>query len=92
MRILIILGACGVIFLAGAALADAKSDLIAIPQVQAACVPYGVADAVYDAQGRIVVTCHEDATAFVPVLGGIGPLLGFVGSLVVAGQSTPHTH
>ncbi|MDO6588951.1 MULTISPECIES: hypothetical protein [Rhodobacterales] len=92
MRILFVLGACCVTFFAGAGIADTRDDLIAIPQVQAACTPYGVANAAYDGQGRIVVTCNEDATAFVPALGGLGPVLSLVASMVVAGNTTPHTH
>ena len=92
MRILVIFGFCGVVFWAGAVAAETQNDLVSIPQVQAVCEPYGVAEAVYDAQGRILVTCNEDATAFVPVLGGLGPVLGLVASMVVAGNTTPHTH
>jgi hypothetical protein len=92
MRILLILGAFGLVFFAGVVAADPREALFAIPEVQAACVPYGVADAAYDGQGRIVVTCNEDATAFVPVLGGFGPMLSLVASMVVAGNTTPHTH
>ena len=92
MKILLVFGACGIVFFAGAVAADPQNDLISMPQVQAICEPYGVADAVYDAQGRIVVTCHEDATAFVPILGGLGPVLSLLASMVVAGNTTPHTH
>jgi hypothetical protein len=92
MRILFVLGACGLVFFAGTVVADPREDLIAMPQVQAACVPYGVADAAYDGQGRILVTCNEDATAFVPVLGGFGRVLSLLASMVVAGNTTPHTH
>ncbi len=71
-------------------------DLIAIAQSQGACGPFGVATAVLDAEGALRVTCNEDATAFVPLLGGLAPVLGLGAAATVAaalagGNATPDT-
>lgn len=71
-------------------------DPIAIAEAQGACVPFGVATARFDDAGVLLVTCEDDATAFVPLLGGLAPLLGAAGAAAVAaavagGNSTPDT-
>lgn len=81
---------------AGAAAAQQTLDPIAIAQAQGVCVPFGVASAQFDDAGVLRVICEEDATAFVPVLGGLAPLLGAGGiaalaAAVAAGNSTPDT-
>ncbi len=78
------------------ALAQDAPDLIAIAQSQGACGPFGVATAVLDAEGVLRVTCNEDATAFVPLLGGLAPVLGLGAAATVAaalagGNATPDT-
>ena len=69
---------------------------VSIAEASGACGPFGVASAVLNAEGVISVTCNEDATAFVPLLGGLGPILGLgVAATVVGaiadGNSTPDT-
>ncbi len=76
--------------------AQDTQDPIAIAEAQGACVPFGVATARFDDAGVLFVTCEEDATAFVPLLGGLAPLLGAAGAAAIAasvagGNSTPDT-
>lgn len=76
--------------------AQGVPDLVALAEAQGACVPFGVATAVLDSDGALRVTCNEDATAFVPLLGGLGPLLGLgaaatVASAIAGGNATPDT-
>lgn len=76
--------------------AQNANDLIAIAEAQGACGPFGVATAVLDADGALRVTCNEDATAFVPLLGGLAPVLGLGAAATVAaalagGNATPDT-
>lgn len=71
-------------------------DPIVIAEAQGACTPFGVATARFDDAGVLLVTCEDDATAFVPLLGGLAPLLGAAGAAAVAaavagGNSTPDT-
>jgi hypothetical protein len=76
--------------------AQGAPDLVAIAEAQGACVPFGVATAVLDSEGALRVTCNEDATAFVPLIGGLGPVLGLgaaatVASAIAGGNATPDT-
>jgi len=69
---------------------------LALAQAQGLCVPFGVAYAGFDAAGVLQVTCEDDATAFVPLLGGLAPLLGAGGvaamaAAIAGGNSTPDT-
>ena len=71
-------------------------DLVAVAQASGVCAPYGVASAVALADGSISATCNDDATAFVPLIGALGPALGAgaaaaVGSAVSGGNATPDT-
>lgn len=80
----------------GFAHAQQLQDPVAIAEAQGVCVPFGVADARFDAAGVLQVTCEDDATAFVPLLGGLAPLLGAGGIAALAaaisgGNSTPDT-
>ena len=81
---------------AGATNAQQALGPTALAQAQGVCVPFGVASARFDDAGVLRVICAEDATAFVPVLGGLAPLLGAGGIAVLAaavagGNSTPDT-
>lgn len=72
------------------------ADVIAAAEASGACGPFGVASAAVDVEGRIRVICNEDATAFVPLLGGLAPALGLgaaatVLSALAGGNSTPDT-
>ena len=76
--------------------AQSLTTPIAIAEAQGTCGPFGVASAVLDSEGVIRVTCNEDATAFVPLLGGLGPVLGLgvaatVAGAIAGGNSTPDT-
>lgn len=78
------------------AAAQDVQDPIAMAQAQGLCVPFGVAEARFDAAGVLQVTCEDDATAFVPLLGGFAPLIGAGGFAALAaaisgGNSTPDT-
>lgn len=89
----ILLASAYIVCVAQVANAEPDDALVAKAQAQGACDPYGVADAVLDTQGRIVVTCYEEATAFVPLLGGLGPAfgLGVAAAAIANGHATPHT-
>ncbi len=76
--------------------AQDTADLIAVAEGQGACGPFGVATAVLGADGALRVTCNDDATAFVPLLGGLAPVLGLGAAATVAaalagGNATPDT-
>ncbi|WP_296423055.1 hypothetical protein [Yoonia sp.] len=71
-------------------------DPIAIVQASGVCAPFGVASATAAPDGTIRAVCNDDATAFVPLLGGLGPVLGAgaavaVASAVSGGNATPDT-
>ena len=71
-------------------------DPVAIAEAQGVCAPAPVATATLDVEGVIRATCAEDATAFVPLLGGLAPVLGLGAaataiSALSGGNSTPDT-
>lgn len=60
------------------------------------CAPFGVVAAEIAPDGILRVTCNEDATAFVPLLGGLAPALGLGAAAAAAaalagGNATPDT-
>ncbi len=76
--------------------AQDATDPVAIAEAQGVCGPFGVQSATVDADGTIRAVCSEDATAFAPLLGGLGPALGAGTAAVVAaaianGNTTPDT-
>ena len=80
--------------------APVGSDQSAFEQATAAgvCGDAGVATAIFVNPGEISVTCLEDATAVVPLLGGLAPfLLGGAAAVALAataagdGGTTPDT-
>lgn len=79
-----------------ASLAQPLIDPLAVAQASGVCAPFGVASASLKADGTIRATCNEDATAFVPLLGALGPVLGAGTALALAaavsgGNATPDT-
>lgn len=76
--------------------AQESPDLRVVAEMQGACVPFGVASARLGGDGTIRVVCNADATAFAPLLGGLGPALGAgAAAMAVAaisnGNATPDT-
>ena len=76
--------------------AQTVADPVALAQASGVCVPYGVASATMDADGTIRAICNEDVTAFVPLLGALGPALGAgaavaLAAVVADGNATPDT-
>ncbi|PUB12117.1 hypothetical protein DFP92_11193 [Yoonia sediminilitoris] len=89
-------GLAAILLMCGSASAQTLQDPIAIAEAQGACAPFGVKTAIFDDQGSIRVTCNEDATAFVPLLGGLAPLVGLgavatVAAAISGGNATPNT-
>lgn len=90
---------CGTVVCAAIATgvqAQPAFDPVAIAEAQGVCAPFGVASASMDADGTIRAVCNEDATAFAPLLGGLGPALGAGAAVAVAaavanGNATPDT-
>ncbi|WP_341366851.1 hypothetical protein [Yoonia sp. BS5-3] len=87
---------CLVCLQTGPIAAQQLPDPVALAEAQGVCVPFGVASARFDDAGVLRVTCADDATAFVPILGGLAPLLGAGGVAAIAaaiagGNSTPDT-
>lgn len=76
--------------------AQSAIDPVAVAEAQGVCAPFGVASATLTPDGAIRAVCNEDATAFVPLLGGLGPALGVgaaaaVAAAVAGGNATPDT-
>lgn len=83
-------------FASTSVVAQSTFDPVAVAEAQGVCAPFGVNTAVMDAQGVIRVTCNEDATAFVPLLGGLAPVLGLsavatAAAAIAGGNATPDT-
>ncbi|WP_439156175.1 hypothetical protein [Yoonia sp.] len=77
-------------------LAQPVADPVATAQASGVCAPFGVAAAAIAADGTIRATCNEDATAFVPLIGALAPVLGAgaglaLAAVVSAGNATPDT-
>lgn len=86
---------CGAL-IASALHAQTIGGPIDVAEAQGVCGVFGVASATLDSDGAIRVVCNEDATAFAPLLGGLGPALGAGAAVVVAaavanGNATPDT-
>lgn len=82
--------------IASVAHTQAVTDPVAIAEAQGVCGPFGVQSATIDVDGTIRAICNEDATAFAPLLGGLGPALGAGAAAAVAaaianGNATPDT-
>ncbi|WP_373635233.1 hypothetical protein [Yoonia sp. SS1-5] len=96
MRVLVRIGFVGLMLVPGAVSAQDLQDPTIVARLNAACEPLGVAGAVVSEPGVIRVTCGEDATAFVPLLGGLAPLVGAgvvtaIASGLTGGNTTPDT-
>ncbi|MEJ6403691.1 hypothetical protein [Yoonia sp. 2307UL14-13] len=86
---------CAILFGALPCLAQDRPDPALVAATQGVCEPFGVAAARYAPDGHIAVTCNEDATAFVPILGGVAPALGLAAAVlaqsIAGGNATPDT-
>lgn len=79
-----------------AALAQSAIDPVALAEQSGVCAPFGVATATVTADGTVQAVCADDATAFVPLLGAMGPALGAGAAVAFAaalsgGNATPDT-
>ncbi|MBE0412425.1 hypothetical protein [Yoonia sp.] len=90
----------GCLFLLGAltnaVLAQTVPDPVAVAEENGICAPFGVASASLAADGTVQAVCNTDATAFVPLLGALGPALTAGAAVAVAaavsgGNATPDT-
>ncbi len=74
---------------------NATSPLI-LAEAERVCAPFGVASVRLENDVGAVVVCNEDATAFVPLLGALGPVIGLGVAATIAraisdGNATPDT-
>lgn len=97
MNRIIISGFVAFATLTGAAFAQDRSpeEAFRIATESGICGDAGVAEAIFNAESIVEATCN-DATAFLPLAGGLGPLLGLgAGALALAatagGSATPNT-
>lgn len=79
-------------------LADTIVEIDAIEQARLSgvCGDRAVSSAAFNANGQLEVVCSEDATAFIPLAGGLLPLLGAAAlpallSAAGGGTATPDT-
>ena len=77
-----------------------ENDPMAIATATGVCGPAGVASATALPGGQVEVVCNSDATAFVPLIGGLGPAALGLGAAALAaavlsgtdgGGTTPDT-
>ena len=89
--------AVGLVVAGGAAFAQTPEEAMAFAVAANACGDFPIASAVFTAENTIEVQCEDDATGFVPLVGGAGPALGLGGAALLAAvagggtSSTPDT-
>jgi hypothetical protein len=62
-----------------------ESSALEVANNSGVCGELGVLDATLQADGTVAVVCNEDPTAFLPLAGGLGPLLGLGAAAAVVG-------